>query len=44
MDGYVVAVKRAEPVPPVTKAGLKEFLLELLVDADLVGPFLYTHT
>jgi hypothetical protein len=34
MDDYVV--KKAEPVPPVMKAGLKEFLLELIVDADLV--------
>jgi hypothetical protein len=35
MDDYMV--KKAQPVPPVTKAGLKEFLLELIVDADLVS-------
>jgi hypothetical protein len=34
LDGFVVAVKRAPP--PVTKAGIKEYLLELIVDADLV--------
>ena len=33
MDGFVVAVKKT---PPVTKAGIKEYLLELIVDADLV--------
>jgi hypothetical protein len=34
LDGFVVAIKK--PPPPVTKAGIKEFLLELIVDADLV--------
>ena len=34
MDGFVVAVKK--PPPPVTKAGIKEYLLELIVDGDLV--------
>ena len=38
MDGYIVAVKKADAVPPVTKAGLKEFLLELIVDGDLIRP------
>jgi hypothetical protein len=40
MDGFVVAVKKAVLVPPVTKNGLKEFLLELIVDGDLVSPLL----
>ncbi|KAM6494942.1 hypothetical protein JOM56_009565 [Amanita muscaria] len=35
MDSFVVAIKKVTPVPPVTKSGLKEFLLELIVDADL---------
>jgi hypothetical protein len=34
LDGSVVAVKN--PLPPVTKAGIKEYLLELIVDGDLV--------
>ena len=34
LDGFVVAIKKAPP--PVTKAGIKEYLLELIVDADLV--------
>ena len=34
LDGFVVVVKKA-PLP-VTKAGIKEYLLELIVDADLV--------
>ena len=34
MDSFVVAIKKLPP--PVTKAGIKEFLLELIVDADLV--------
>ena len=34
LNVFTVVVKKA---PPVTKAGLKEFLLELIVDADLVG-------
>jgi hypothetical protein len=33
----VVAVKKTAPVPPVTKSGLKEFLLELIIDGDLVS-------
>ncbi|KIL54387.1 hypothetical protein M378DRAFT_18934 [Amanita muscaria Koide BX008] len=35
MDSFVVAIKKVAPVPPVTKSGLKEFLLELIVVADL---------
>ncbi|KAF8621454.1 hypothetical protein AX15_007785 [Amanita polypyramis BW_CC] len=30
MDGYMVAVKKPDTIPPVTKAGLKKFLLELI--------------
>jgi hypothetical protein len=29
-------VVKPRPPPPVTKVGLKEYLLELVVDADLV--------
>jgi len=36
MDGFVVAVKKPVSIPPVTKAGLKEYLLEYIVDSDLV--------
>ena len=36
MNGFVVAVKKPTPTPPVTKAGLKEYLLEYIVDSDLV--------
>ena len=35
LDGFTVTVKK--PLP-VTKASLKEFCLELIVDADLVSP------
>ncbi|KAF8622375.1 hypothetical protein AX15_007067 [Amanita polypyramis BW_CC] len=43
MDGYIVAVKKVDTIPLVTKAGLKEFLLELIVDGDLICPiFLFT--
>ena len=34
LDSFVVAIKK--PPPPIKKAGIKEFLLELIVDADLV--------
>jgi hypothetical protein len=40
LDGFVVAVKKLPP--PVTKAGIKEFLLELIVDADLVCFLIFT--
>ena len=36
MDGFIVAVKKPVPILPVTKAGLKEYLLEYIVDSDLV--------
>lgn len=36
MNGFVVAVKKPTPIPPVTKAGLREYLLEYIVDSDLV--------
>jgi len=36
MSDFVVAVKKPTPIPPVTKAGLKEYLLEYIVDGDLV--------
>jgi hypothetical protein len=36
MNGFVVTVKKPTPIPPVTKAGLKEYLLEYIVDGDLV--------
>jgi len=34
INSFAVVIKKA---PPVTKASLKEFLLELVVDADLVS-------
>jgi hypothetical protein len=40
MDGFVVAVKKPPPIPSVTKAGLKEYLLEYIVDGDLVCVYL----
>lgn len=40
MDGYVVAVKKPVSIPPVTKAGLKEYLLEYIVDSDLVCAYI----
>jgi len=36
MNGFVVAVKKPTPIPPVTKDGLREYLLEYIVDGDLV--------
>ena len=36
MDRFVVTVKSAAPIPPVTKAGLKEYILEFIVDSDPV--------
>jgi hypothetical protein len=35
MGSFVIAMKKPSPV---TKQGLKEFLLELVVDGDLVNP------
>jgi hypothetical protein len=40
MDGFVVAVKKPVPIPSVTKAGLREYLLEYIVDSDLVCVYL----
>jgi len=34
LDELTVTIKKA---PPVTKASLKEFCLELIIDADLVS-------
>ena len=34
IDGFLVA--KPPQLPPVTKSGMKEYLLELVVDADLV--------
>ena len=36
IDTFTTAIKK----PPITKAGLKEFLLELIADADLVSIYL----
>ena len=36
MNNFVIAVKKPTPIPPFTKAGLKEYLLEYIVDGDLV--------
>ena len=36
MDGFIVAVKKPVQIPPITKAGLKEYLLEYIVNSDLV--------
>jgi len=36
MDSFVIAVKKPVSIPPLTKAGLKEYLLEYIVDSDLV--------
>jgi hypothetical protein len=40
MNDFIVAVKKPVPVPPVTKVGLKEYLLEYIVDGDLVCVYL----
>ena len=37
LDSFTVAIKK--PPPPVMKASLKEYLLEFIVDADLVCIF-----
>jgi len=37
VDPFLVAVKS---VPPIMKAGLKEFIVELVADGDLVSPSL----
>ena len=36
----MVAVKKPVSIPPVTKAGLKEYLLEYIVDSDLVCAYI----
>ena len=40
MEGFVVAVKKLAPIPPVTKAGLKEYILEYIVESDLVHVYI----
>ena len=37
IDSFTTTMKKS---PPITKASLKEFLLELVVDADLVSNYL----
>ena len=37
IDSFATTMKKS---PPIMKAGLKEFLLELVVDADLVSNYL----
>ena len=38
MEKFIVKTK---PAPAVTKAGLKEYILELIVDGDLVRQTFY---
>ena len=39
MDGFAVALTKLAQIPPVTKAGLKEYLLEYIIDSDLVSVY-----
>ena len=39
IDGFTVIKKK--PPPPVTKAGMMEYIFELIVDGDLVSVFLF---
>ena len=40
INAFAVVVKKA---PPVTKVGLKEFFLELVIDSDLVSTGINQH-
>jgi hypothetical protein len=42
MDGFVVAVKKPVSIPSVTKASLKKYLLEYIIDSDLVCAYILT--
>ena len=35
MNNFIV--EKVKPPPPITKAGLKEYVLELVIDGDLVS-------